>query len=151
MPGCRKYIPYRASVCLNSMYDLTRLLTWHSGKESACQCRRCKRCRFISGSERFPGGGNGNPPQYSCLENSMDSRTLQAIVHGVAKSQTRLSTHTHTWSYKPVYLETAWWEPIKCLLGRDFLDRVQMHKRREIINAMDFIRKFWTLIFKKIL
>ena len=36
----------------------------------------------------FPGGGNGNPLQYSCLENSMDRGAWQATVHGVAKSQT---------------------------------------------------------------
>ena len=36
------------------------------------------------------GVGNGTPPQYSCLENSMGRGAWQAIVHGVAKSQTRL-------------------------------------------------------------
>ena len=40
---------------------------------------------LISGSGRCPGGGNGNPLQYSCLENSMDRGAGQAIVHGVAK------------------------------------------------------------------
>ena len=40
---------------------------------------------------RSPGEGNGNPLQYSCPENPMDRRTWQATVHGVAKSQTRLS------------------------------------------------------------
>ena len=34
------------------------------------------------------GGGNGNPLQYSCLENSRDRRTWEATVHGVTKSQT---------------------------------------------------------------
>ena len=47
----------------------------------------------IPGSGRCPGVGNGNPCQYSCLENSMDRGTWQATVHGVAKSQTRLSTY----------------------------------------------------------
>ena len=37
-----------------------------------------------------PGGGNDNPLQYSCLENSMDRGTWEAIVHGVAKNQTGL-------------------------------------------------------------
>ena len=37
---------------------------------------------------RFPGGGHGNPLQYSCLENPMDRGAWQATVHGVAKSQT---------------------------------------------------------------
>ena len=45
----------------------------------------------IPGSGRSPGEGNGNPLQYSCLENPMDGRTWWAVVHRVAKSQTRLS------------------------------------------------------------
>ena len=48
----------------------------------------------IPGSGKSPGGGNGNPLQYSCLENPMDRGAWQATVHGVAKSQTRLSRHT---------------------------------------------------------
>ena len=42
----------------------------------------------IPGSGRFPGAGNGNPLQYSCLENSMDRVAGQAIVHGDAKRRT---------------------------------------------------------------
>ena len=48
---------------------------------------------------RFPGGGNGNPLQYSCLENSMDRGAWWATVHRVTKSQTRLkrlNMHAHT-------------------------------------------------------
>ena len=44
----------------------------------------------IPGSGRSPGDGNGNPLQYSCLENSMDRRAWQSTVHGVAKSWTQL-------------------------------------------------------------
>ena len=44
----------------------------------------------IPGSGRSPGKGNGNPLQYSCLENPMDRGAWGAIVRGVAKSQTRL-------------------------------------------------------------
>ena len=40
---------------------------------------------LISGSGRFPGGGHGNPFQYSCLENSMDRRAWQIMVYRVAK------------------------------------------------------------------
>ena len=48
----------------------------------------------IPGSGRSPGEGNGNPLQYSCLENPMDGRAWWVTVHGVAKSQTRLSDFT---------------------------------------------------------
>ena len=50
----------------------------------------------VSGLGRLPGGGNGKPLQYSCLENPMDRGAGQATVHRVAKSQTQLkqlSTH----------------------------------------------------------
>ena len=50
----------------------------------------------IPGSGRSPGGGHGNPPQYSCLENPMDRGAWQATVHGVVQRQTwlkRLSSH----------------------------------------------------------
>ena len=39
----------------------------------------------IPGSGRSPGGGNGNPLQYSCLENPLDKGAWWAMVHGVAK------------------------------------------------------------------
>ena len=45
----------------------------------------------IPGLGRSSGGGNGNPLQESCLEHSMDRGAWQSIVHGVAKSGTRLS------------------------------------------------------------
>ena len=48
----------------------------------------------IPGWGRSPGGGNGNPLQYSCLGSPMDRGAWWAAVHGVAKSQTRLSSHT---------------------------------------------------------
>ena len=42
----------------------------------------------ISGSGRFPGGGHGNPLQYSCLKTPMDREAWLATVHGAAKSRT---------------------------------------------------------------
>ena len=52
------------------------------GKESA---------RNVGGLGSIPGEGNGNPLQYSCLENSMDRGPWWATVHGVAKSWTQLN------------------------------------------------------------
>ena len=55
-------------------------------------------------SERSPGGGHGNPLQYSCLEIPMDRGTWWATGHRVAKSQTQLqqlSTHT-------AFIHTQW-------------------------------------------
>ena len=49
---------------------------------------------LIPGLGRSPGEGNGNPLQYSCLENPTDGGAWQVAVHGVAKSRTRLSDFT---------------------------------------------------------
>ena len=49
---------------------------------------------LIPGSGRSSGEGNGNPLQYSCLENPMDGGAGWATVHGVTKSRTRLSDFT---------------------------------------------------------
>ena len=48
----------------------------------------------IPGLGRSPGGGNGNPLQYSCLENSVDRGAWRATVDGVAKRRTQLSART---------------------------------------------------------
>ena len=50
----------------------------------------------ISGLERAPGGGNGNPLPYSCLECPIDREAWQATDHAVAKSCTQLSNWAHT-------------------------------------------------------
>ena len=58
------------------------------GSESACNAEDTG---LIPGQGRSPGKGNGYPLQYSSLENSMDRGAWWATVHGVTKSQTRLS------------------------------------------------------------
>ena len=76
------------------------------GKESSCNAGDLG---SIPRSGRSSGEGNGNPLQYSCLENPMDRGTWQATVHGVAKSQTRLSDchyyiYTHIYLYIHIYI-----------------------------------------------
>ena len=56
-----------------------------AGKESTCNTGDLG---SIPGLGRSPGGGCGNPLQYSCLEDPMDRGTWQAAVHGVTKSWT---------------------------------------------------------------
>ena len=66
------------------------------GKESTCNEGDL---RSPPGLGRSPGGGHGNPLQYSCLENPHGQRSLAGYtVHGVAKSRTRLSNFTFTFT-----------------------------------------------------
>jgi len=64
---------------------------------------------LIPGLGRSPGEGNGNPLQYSCLENPTERGAWRAIVHGVTKSRTRLSdfTHTHTHTHTHTQLPNS--------------------------------------------
>ena len=52
----------------------------------------------LPGLRRSPGGGNGNPRQYSCLENSMDRGAWHATFHGVSKSRT-MTKYLRTFYY----------------------------------------------------
>ena len=61
---------------------------WLSSKQSTCNAGDVG---SIPGSGRFPGGGNGNPLQYSRVGNPMDGGAWWATVHGVGNSWTRLS------------------------------------------------------------
>ena len=65
-------------------------------KDPPAEARDANVMGLIPGSGRSPGEGNGNPLQYFCLGNPMDRGAWGATVHGVAKSWTQLSTHTHT-------------------------------------------------------
>ena len=70
-----------------------------SAVESSCSVGDVRYTGLIPGSGRSPGGGHGNPLQYSCLENPMDRGAWQATIHGVAKSQIRLK-RLSTWASK---------------------------------------------------
>ena len=69
----------------------------HGGSNSKESAYNARDLGLITGSGRFPGKGNGNALQYSCLENSMDRASWWATVPGVAKNWTWLSDqHFHT-------------------------------------------------------
>ena len=62
------------------------------GEESSCNAGDTEDVSLDPESGRSPGGGNGNPLQYSCLENPMDRGAWQATVHGVARIGHYLAT-----------------------------------------------------------
>ena len=65
---------------------------------------------FDPWSGRSPGGGNGNPLQYFCLENSTERGTWQATVHRVAKSQTQLSKIIYLLQYCFCSVFSVFWQ-----------------------------------------
>ena len=73
---------------LKHQQDLLYFLNSSDGKASTSKARILG---LILGLGRYHGEGNGNPLQYSCLENSMDRGAWLTTVHGVTKSQTQLS------------------------------------------------------------
>ena len=77
-----------ASPMIKSLYPSSS-----GGKESACNAGDPSSIPRLGIS---PGEGNGNPLQYSYLENSMDRRTWPATVHGTVKSRTWRATNTYT-------------------------------------------------------
>ena len=68
--------------------EIYSFLGGSNGKESACNAGDPD---LIPGLGRSPGEGNGDPLQYSSLENSMDKEAWWARVHGVTKSRTQLN------------------------------------------------------------
>ena len=92
MPHLRIYFHTFPIIVLNV------LPCWLSSKESTCNAGDAIDAGLIPESGRSPGGGNGNPLQYSCRENPMDRGAWWATVHRVTKSWTRLNTHMRHFS-----------------------------------------------------
>ena len=72
----------------------------------------------IPRSGRSPGGGHGNPLQYSCLENPTDRRAWRATVHRVVNSRTPLSVCTLTHTHSHTHTHTVRDTPLPSSLGR---------------------------------
>ena len=91
------FICYLQHSSVQTSHISKRLPRWLRGKESQLPMQEAQeRWVWSMGQEDSPGGGNGSPLQYSCLENSVHWGIWQATVCGVAKSLTQLSTRTHT-------------------------------------------------------
>ena len=82
-----------------STLDLFDFPGGSEGKASACNAGDPG---STPGSGRSPGEGNGNPLQYSCLENPTDGGAWWATVHGVTKSQKQLSNLIFTFTFRPI-------------------------------------------------
>ena len=86
-----------------------------NSKESACQCRRPKRYGLIPGSGWSPGIGNGNPFQYSCLENSIDRGVWRAQSMGLQRVEHNWVTeHSNLVSLTLNDFQSSLW--FQCLL-----------------------------------
>ena len=103
--GSPSSLPALESCLTHLSHIASGLLRWLSGKKILpANAGDTRDAGSIPGLGRFPGGGSGNPLQHLCAENSMDGGTWRATVHGVAKSQTQLSTQTHTHTMEPHHL-----------------------------------------------
>ena len=89
--GTNQYLWRYFIQIINMDKQINGLPRWRSGKESACNAGDFGGVGSIPGLQRSPGGVNGNPLQYFCLENPMDRGVWQATVHGFSKPQTQLS------------------------------------------------------------
>ena len=96
----------RGILCLWCVCVCTHALAGMRRRGSPKGSLKAVKMNVIPGSGSAHGGGNGNPFQYSCLENSMDRGVSGATVHGVTKSQTQLSLHTCS-----IYVWSSHWRP----------------------------------------
>ena len=88
----------------------------------------------IPGWGRSPGEGNGTPLQYSCLENPMDG---EAVVHGVAKNQTRLSDFTFNFTSEEEEKKKGYEKIFEEIIVENFPDM-----EKETVNQVQEEQKF---------
>ena len=106
------YFPYHSQVCIVCPWNEIYFLRYQKFQEFYIYTLLVPLKNFFVASlwnhfYSFIGEGNGNPLQYSCLENPLDGGAWQATVHGVAKSRTRLSDFTFTFHFYALEKEMA--------------------------------------------
>ena len=94
--GSRREKMQFACKVIKHLIGRTRIICFKIIKNSPVSARDARDTFLIPGWRICPGGGKGNPLQYSCLENPMDRGTWRATVHGVTKSWTWLSYWAHS-------------------------------------------------------
>ena len=131
------------------MWGAGELPQWLGGKEFACPAGAVGYVGSIPESGRTPRGVNGNPLQYSCLENPVDRGAWQAIVQRVTKSQTgQKQPSTHTYKYILVYNSWKWnlsvkeytylkiWQIMSVISKQHF---TSLHFYQQCISAIFFL------------
>ena len=112
------------SKCWSNLQDLVPSSSTASGKESTCNAGNTGDLGLIPGSGRSPGWGNGNPPQYSCLENPMEwgawgHKGSQRVRHEHEHGWTAqvMSTRPMILNIKCILMTPIWWHQTRCLHG----------------------------------
>ena len=120
------------SITTPSGSHLTLCESSSDGKESA---HNAGDPGSIPGLGRFPGGGHGNPLQYSCSENSMNRGAWQVTVHGVAKSRHDWATNRRAgvWCSLPLCFHRSWLHQFIC------------HAALSLSTACHFTISLWAL------
>ena len=110
--GHRLGLPWYWMVCLGNeqrsfcrFWDCIQVLGFTACSEVKASVCNSGDLGSIPGSGRSPGEGNGNPLQYSCVENSMEGGAWSATVHRVAKSQTRRSDFAFTFTVLQTFVD----------------------------------------------
>ena len=130
MPPCESLSKAAYLAVLNIYYANHRAspVAQQQKKESTCNAGDTRGVGLIPGSGTCPGGGNGNPLQYSCLENPLDREAWQATVQGGHKESgmtEHLSTHaTHRQEDKPDGFSRPLSLPSLCNTLSSFLSKV---------------------------
>ena len=114
---------------------LMGLPRWHGGKESACQCRRCKRCEFNPWVRRFPWRRRWQPTPVFLSGESNGQRSLAGYsprshkeLDTTEQLSARAHTHTHTHTHTHIYTHTQY------MLMQKYSSRIKEYKMNKVLT-----------------